>query len=404
MNAVTPVEGATEVVERPKEKSLGAQLKDRQSNFVAALPAHIPVERFMRVVMTAAQNNPSLQHADRPSLFTSCMRAAQDGLLPDGREGALVIYKTKDGDAWIAKVQWMPMIAGLRKKARNSGEIVSWEAQVVYAKDHFEFELGDDPFIKHKPFMGGEPGPVIAAYSVATLKGGEKSREIMTRAQIDKVRAASKSPTKGPWVEWFDEMARKTVARRHSKVLPMSTDLDDLIRRDDDLYDMAGARDDAKAVAGPKARTLAGRLDMIAGPADASEDAPAHDPETGDVTQETTGAEPATNPPAAKPADTAATPAAGLEKGTSAQPTKDAGAATSPPAMKAPASGPRETADDFPGDRPSKMTPVALARQRGAEACRTGEPLDIMPLKYRDPKRRTESSAWQEGWNDEAAR
>lgn len=303
-----------DVAVQGKPSSFGEQLKSKAGQFNAALPAHIPVERFMRVIMTAIQNNPGLQSADRQTLWNSAMRAAQDGLLPDGREGALVIYKSKAKDdrgkdlidsrgrqVWEDRVQWMPMIAGVRKKVRNSGEISTWDAQVVHAKDQFEFELGDDPFIKHKPYLppmlerrAGEPddefderwkshahpGPVIAAYSVAVLKSGEKSREVMTRAQLDKVRGSSKAKDRGPWVDWFEEMCRKTVARRHSKVLPMSTDLDDLIRRDDDLYDMRGARQEANAVGGGKPLSLAAKLDALS-----QIDIPEtdHDPETGEV-------------------------------------------------------------------------------------------------------------------------
>lgn len=395
MNAITQIEGAHEVVERPKEKSLGAQLKEKESNFVAALPAHIPVERFMRVVMTAVQNSPELQHADRRSLFNSCMRAAQDGLLPDGREGALVIYKTKDGDSWIAKVQWMPMIAGIRKKARNSGEIVTWDAQVVCLNDDFEFELGDSPYIKHKPCMAGDPGPVIAAYSVATLKGGEKSREVMTRAQIDKVRAASKSPTKGPWSDWFEEMARKTVARRHSKLLPMSTDLDDLIRRDDDLYDMAGARDAAKVEAGARPKTLAARLDALAAPV--ADDEPPHDPETGEV-EENSGQEPEKESLAIRPKDGSASPAATAPKAAPVLP-KDAGASSLLPPTKAPASGQQQSDDDaFPGDKPSKPSPVAVARQLGREARRAGKARSSMPKEYTSDERAAEADAFADGF------
>lgn len=228
--------------------ALHEQMEKRAEQFQAALPAHIPVERFKRVILTAIQMNPKLATADRQTLWNSAMRAAQDGLLPDGREGALVIYKTKmqiDGrDAWIEAVQWMPMIAGIRKKVRNSGEIATWEAHVVYEKDTFDYVLGYDSAISHKPYIGaGDPGQVIAAYSVATLKTGEKSCEVMTVWQIEKVRSISKSKDKGPWVDHYAEMCRKTVARRHSKVLPMSTDLDDLMRRDDDLYDFAGDRE-----------------------------------------------------------------------------------------------------------------------------------------------------------------
>ena len=234
---------------------LHEQLEARSSQFQAALPAHIPLERFKRVVLTAVQQNSKLATADRPTLFTSAMRAAQDGLLPDGREGALVIYNTKvrenGAEKWIDAVQWMPMVAGLRKKVRNSGEIATWDAHVVHEKDAFEFELGDDPYIKHKPFMGGERGKIVAAYSVATLKSGEKSREVMSIDEIMAIwRKSSKAKDKdgnptGPWRDHQGEMCRKTVARRHSKVLPMNTDLDDLIRRDDALYDMEAASDKA---------------------------------------------------------------------------------------------------------------------------------------------------------------
>ena len=263
MNAQTETKPSQEVtIDQPKEKSLPAQLKDKQSNFHAALPAHIPAERFARVVLTAIQNNPKLADANRPSLWNACMRAAQDGLLPDGRDGALVIYNTKEDNAWVAKVQWMPMIGGIRKKVRNSGEIKDWNAQVVHAKDQFEFELGDTPFIKHKPYMDGEPGPVIAAYSIAQFKSGELSREVMTRSQIEKVRSVSRSKDKGPWVDWYEEMCRKTVARRHSKSLPMSSDLDDLIRRDDELYDMEGKSDKQLS---PPLKALGDRLGALAG-------------------------------------------------------------------------------------------------------------------------------------------
>jgi len=225
---------------------LHEQLEQRTSQFQMALPAHIPVERFKRVLLTAVQNSPALATADRRTLWNSAMRAAQDGLLPDGREAAMVIYKTKvkDGnrEIWIDAVQYLPMIAGVRKKVRNSGEIATWDVHAVYQKDQFEWELGIEPFLKHKPFLDGDPGAVIAAYSVATLKSGEKSIEVMSKFQIDKVRAASKAKS-GPWFDWYPEMCRKTVAKRHSKVLPMSTDLDDLLRRDDDLYDMEGASD-----------------------------------------------------------------------------------------------------------------------------------------------------------------
>lgn len=226
------------------------QLENRTDQFAAALPKHIPAARFKRVVMTAVQMNPALLGADQRSFWNAAMKCAADGLLPDSREAALVIYKVKAKDGnreiWIDAVTYMPMIAGIRKKVRNSTEITTWEVHCVYAKDQFAYGLGDEPYIRHEPYTGeDDPGQIVAAYSVAKLKGGDISREVMTRREIEKVRLISKAKDGGPWSQWYGEMARKTVARRHSKVLPMSTDLDDLIRRDDALYDFEGKKDHA---------------------------------------------------------------------------------------------------------------------------------------------------------------
>ena len=207
---------------RPQQLSLPQEIAKREQQFLAVLPEHISPKKFMRVVLTAIQNNGQLQNADRATLFTSALRAAQDGLLPDGREGALVIYG--------GKVQWLPMVAGIRKRVRQSGEIATWDAYVVRQKDDFDFAFGDKPYINHKPSMEADRGPIIAAYSVATLKSGEISREVMMKSQLDQVKRASKSSGSGPWKDWEEEMCRKSVLKRHAKSLPMSTEVGEFVR------------------------------------------------------------------------------------------------------------------------------------------------------------------------------
>jgi recombination protein RecT len=174
--------------------------------------------------------NPELLNADRRSLIGACMKAAQDGLLLDGREAAPVIFNTKEGK----KVQYMPMVGGILKKIRNSGELASISAQVVYDKDHFEYELGDNESITHKPFLGEERGKQIAVYAVAKTKDGAIYREVMSVADVEKVRAASRAGKFGPWVDWWDEMAKKTVIRRMAKRLPSSADLDSVLQADNE--------------------------------------------------------------------------------------------------------------------------------------------------------------------------
>lgn len=205
--------------------------------FKAALPAHVPVEKFTRVAMTAIQNNPSLQNADRRSLFGAIVRLAQDGLLPDGREAAIVMFKNQ--------AQAMPMIAGVLKKIRQSGEVSRVSAHVVYENDEFVWKLGFDETVEHSPPPLDKPrGKPIGAYATAVLKDGSQLCEVMSLEEIEQVRKVSRAANNGPWVSWWGEMARKTVMRRLSKRLPMSTDLDDTFERD---VTMAG-KDDAPAV------------------------------------------------------------------------------------------------------------------------------------------------------------
>lgn len=195
--------------------------------FKAALPQHVSVEKFVRVTLTAVQTTPELLEADRRTLFAAATRAAQMGLLPDGREGAIVTFK--------GQCQFMPMVAGVMKLVRNSGEISTWSVQAVYENDDFDYELGDNERIIHKPALR-DRGGVVGAYSIVTMKDGEKSREFMGVEEIEAIRKRSRSGGSGPWVTDFAEMAKKTVVRRHSKRLPMSTDLDGLLHEDDDLF------------------------------------------------------------------------------------------------------------------------------------------------------------------------
>lgn len=225
-----------------------------ESQFSLALPKHMPVERFMRVVLTAVNGNPDLLNADRQSLFEAAMKAAQDGLLPDGREGALVVYNTKvpgkDGqrDKWIKKVQWMPMVAGILKKARNSGEISLITAGCVWGGDKFRYWIDDEgEHLFYEPSDKQDFNIFVAAFAMAKLKDGTVYALRVTPADVEKMRNASKAKDGPAWKNWFDQMAQKGAIRRLSKRLPMSSDLDDLIRRDDELYDFSG-KDDPERV------------------------------------------------------------------------------------------------------------------------------------------------------------
>ncbi|CAB4165022.1 RecT Recombinational DNA repair protein (RecE pathway) [uncultured Caudovirales phage] len=217
--AITPIDSFRQTLAR------------MQGEFSAALPPQIPADRFIRTVMTAVQMNPKYLNADRRSLLGSCMKAAQDGLLLDGREAALVPF----GDA----LQYMPMIGGILKKIRNSGELSTISANVVYQRDSFEYELGDEERIVHKPYLGEDRGKPVAVYAIAKTKDSAIYREVMSVSEVEKVRRASRAANGPAWTQWWDEMARKTAIKRLAKRLPSSADLDQVIASDNEAVGLA---------------------------------------------------------------------------------------------------------------------------------------------------------------------
>jgi recombination protein RecT len=232
--------------------------------FGKALPAHVTSDKFTRVVMSAVQANPDVLNADKRTLLGACMKAAQDGLLVDGREAALTVYNSKAGKV----VQYMPMIAGILKKARNSGEISTIAAELVYENDSFKYRIiNGKPEMSHEPDVFSDRGEIKGAYACAVLKDGSTMIEVMSKADIEKVRAASRAKDSGPWVSWWGEMARKTVLRRLSKRLPSSSDREDdlqrTIQRDDDLYDLDQQQDATPAGAAPAATARPSSLSRV---------------------------------------------------------------------------------------------------------------------------------------------
>jgi recombination protein RecT len=258
----------------PAPVQIARQIDNMKSKLADALPSHIKVDQFNRVAMTAINNNADLISADRTSLLNSCMRCAADGLLPDGREAALVVFG--------GKAQYMPMVFGILKKLRQSGEIASVTARLVYQNEidagRFSFVIRDgEEQLSHDPLLIGERGAVVLAYATAKFKDGTVQNEVMTKADIEKVRNVSRSKNSGPWTQWWDEMARKTVIRRLSKYLPLSAE-DQRLRnmmRDDAETEFEEMKQDAIAHAQPQSLAAAA---MLGGPAE-----PDHDADTGEV-------------------------------------------------------------------------------------------------------------------------
>lgn len=111
---------------------------------------------------------------------------------------------------------------GLVKLATDTGSIEWVQAEIVKEKDVFEYQgVGKAPLHKMSPFA--DRGAMIGAYCVARLHTGEYLSTIMSLKEITEIKEKSSQASKsGPWVTFFDEMAKKTVIKRASKLWPKS--------------------------------------------------------------------------------------------------------------------------------------------------------------------------------------
>ena len=190
-----------------------------------ALPRHLSAERMLRVCLTAAQRTPDLLKCDQLSFVGAVVQASQLGLEPDGILGHAYLVPFNNRKTGRKEVQLIAGYKGLIDLARRSGHVTSIAAHVVYDKDEFTFTYGIDETLRHVPHMGSERGEAVAVYAVAKMKDGGYAFDVMSKAEVEKIRAKSQAGTSGPWQEHWGEMARKTAIRRLVKYLPLSPEL-----------------------------------------------------------------------------------------------------------------------------------------------------------------------------------
>lgn len=200
----------------------------------------ISVKRFLATAKTAVQTHADkdrLASADRNSLYLAIKKSATDGLMPDNREAALVVYGNQ--------VQYQPMVQGLVKLARQSGEIESLGAYVVYSEDSFTYRVGIDTLPLHeaggdKGWFSANRGEPIGVWAYVKLKTGDYLEPVMlTKERVDRIAKRSKQaknydPKQG--LDW-EEFWKKAAIRNILKYAPKSTQLEKAMATMDDEFD-----------------------------------------------------------------------------------------------------------------------------------------------------------------------
>jgi recombination protein RecT len=196
-----------------------------QTQISKALPDICKPERFMRIAITAITKNPKLAECTEASLMSCLLDLAQLGIEADGRRAHLIPF----GDTCTLIIDYK----GIVELVKRGGDVVTIHADKVCANDNFIVDMGE--IKKHVIDYTKDRGAVYAYYAYAKMKDGSMQTEVMTKAEVEKIRQGSRGKNSTPWTQHFDEMGKKTVFKRLAKWLPMLPELAQAVERVDKM-------------------------------------------------------------------------------------------------------------------------------------------------------------------------
>lgn len=257
---------STALTIRERTEAIAAVLDDRREALQAFLPTPRHVERFRRVILQSLAKNPDLLAADGSSIVSAAFEAARLGLEPSGAIGGAHLVR------YGQTVQLIVDYRGLVELARRSDEILSIAARVVREGEEFHVHYGSHAGIEHEFDMAAstaDPSNIVAVYAIAKLRGGGEQFDVMTKDEIEAIRAKSRAGNNGPWRTDWAEMAKKTVLRRLCKLLPLTVEAREALDREDEV----------ERAAAPVSEPPSGLRDVIAQRTAALEQAVPEEPE-----------------------------------------------------------------------------------------------------------------------------
>lgn len=224
-------------------KTLEQVVVSMHKQMSSVLPKHMNPERMARLALTALRTTPKLAQCTPESFLSSLMACSVLGLEPNTPLGQayLIPYDNSrliDGQ-WrkVAECQVIIGYQGYIDLMRRSGMVASVQATAVYDGDDFEYELGLNPTLRHKPSNEADREERLLTHAYCVVKLKDKDADpiflVMPRSRIEKHRkrgASGKTDRNGkqiktPWDTDYDAMAMKTVTRQIAKWAPRSTEI-----------------------------------------------------------------------------------------------------------------------------------------------------------------------------------
>ena len=178
-------------------------IKVMEPQIKKALPEVITPERFTRMALSALNTTPKLNECTPMSFLAALMNAAQLGL---------------------GKVYYSQTIS-------------------FYENDEFEYELGLNPCLNHRPTLG-DRGEIRLFYGLFKLTNGGFGFEVMSKTAMDdfaKEYSKAFDSSFSPWRTNYESMALKTIIKKALKYAPLKSEFRNALSTDETIKNEIGA-------------------------------------------------------------------------------------------------------------------------------------------------------------------
>ena len=215
----------TKAVATQGATSLGAYLKSKTNQIAVALPKHLDADRMIRLAMTCVSQNKDLRDASMSSVLRAVLLASQTGLeIGVGGQAYLVPYNNRTSGE--KEAQFVPGWQGLVDLVSRSGRATVWTG-AVFKGDEFDWALGDQPFVRHRPGGENDEEKLTHVYAVGRVNGSHHPViEVWTRERVVKHRNKfNKVGTRHYSFANFEMYARKVALLQVLKYMPKSIEM-----------------------------------------------------------------------------------------------------------------------------------------------------------------------------------
>lgn len=250
-----PTRAATRPLKDCETLAQAFQTKEFSERIAASAPSQIKPNALLRSFIQATTRSPDLLKVDFRQAVGGFLTLSELGLAltPTLGQAYMIPFKgrKKVGREWV-EIMTMQIIIGyqgLIDLSMRSGQVGGIHSEAVYKGDDFDYEFGTNQFLRHRPKYAPGSSDISPelVWAIGHLRGDVKPPfEVIPWNKILKTRDGSqgymravqareealknkwgvpKTYTEAPWVKFPEAMAKKTVIRQLSKMLPKSVEL-----------------------------------------------------------------------------------------------------------------------------------------------------------------------------------